>query len=349
MKLELSLTYDDVQLVPSYSEVMSRGDVDLTTQFTRNYKIKLPFIAAPMDTVCGFEMGEKLMKLGGVGIIHRFMSVDDQVRVIQELKDLSYSFRKPKKIPVAGAVGVGDGELSRAKSLLSSGCTVILIDVAHGHHKNVKDMLKSLNELKQHHKFDVIAGNIATKEGAVDLIEWGVDALRVGIGGGSVCQTRIQTGHGIPNITSLIDVCSVAKQYDIPVIADGGIRSSGDIAKALSVGADTVMLGSLLAGTTETPGEVIEQNSHLHKRYRGSASLETKIAHHQKQNHVEGISTTVPYKGGVKYVIQRLTDGLTSAFSYSGAMNMMEYYNNTKLVQVTNSGVNEANPHILNK
>jgi IMP dehydrogenase len=163
----------------------------------------------------------------------------------------------------------------------------------------------------------------------------------------SLCTTRIQTGHGIPNVTSLMDSLEGVNGFDVPIMADGGLRSSGDIAKALAIGADNVMIGSLFAGTQETPGPVIEKGNHLYKRYRGSASLETKTTHNQQQRNVEGESTIVPFKGGVKFVVQRLNDGVRSALSYTGANDITEFQSKAKFVHVTNSGINEAKPHLL--
>jgi len=189
---------------------------------------------------------------------------------------------------------------------------------------------------------DIIAGNIATAEAAELLETYGADGLRVGIGGGSLCTTRIKTGFGVPNVTSLEDVINVST---VPVMADGGIRSSGDISKALSLGADNVMLGSLLAGTDESPGKILETSKGLYKRYRGSASLETKVTHGQKSRNVEGESTTIPYKGGVKFIVNGLLDGVRSALSYAGSNDLKGF--SPKYVVVTNAGQNEAKPHLL--
>ena len=191
-------------------------------------------------------------------------------------------------------------------------------------------------------KVDVIAGNIATKESAQELESWGADGLRVGIGGGSLCTTRVKTGFGVPNVSCLEDITSVAKT---PVMADGGIRSSGDISKALAIGASSVMLGSLIAGTDEAPGQIVETPKGLYKRYRGSASLETKVTHGQQTRNVEGESTTIPYKGGVKFIVNGLIDGVKSALSYGGAQDLEHF--NPSYVLVTNSGINEAKPHLL--
>jgi IMP dehydrogenase len=242
------------------------------------------------------------------------------------------------------AVGVSESDVSRAESLVKCGANIILIDVAHGHHKNVKNMIQKLREVLPE-RIDIIAGNISTEESAIDLCEWGADGLRVGIGGGSLCTTRIQTGHGVPNVTSIIDCVKGSK---VPVMADGGIRSSGDIAKALSIGADCVMLGSLLAGTKESPGKIITKGDGLLcKKYRGSASLETKSSHGQSTKHVEGESTLIPYKGSVDIIIEKLTDGIKSALSYSGSNNIKNFHLKSETVEITPSGMAESKAHLL--
>lgn len=342
-------TYDDIQLVPSYSEVKSRLDITLNTSLTENYQLVIPIVASPMDTVCGYDMAKRMYQLGGVGFIHRFYAVDEQVEIVKRLSDFIVQdnvnsnniWRKNNiKVPIAAAVGVSDDDRRRTLKLVEVGANVILIDVAHGHHIKVKEMLIWMKSNLPKH-VDVIAGNIATKQAAKDMEEWGVNGLRVGIGGGSLCQTRINTGFGIPNITSLEEIISVAKT---PVMADGGIKTSGDIVKALAIGASSVMLGSLIAGTEEAPGMIIETTNGLYKRYRGSASIETKIANGQETRNVEGVSTSIPYKGGVKFIINGLLDGIRSGLSYGGANNLTEFH--PDYVVVTNSGIIEAKPHL---
>lgn len=345
--MKTALTYDDINLVPKYSEVESRASIDLTTQFTTNYKIRVPLIASPMDTVCDSEMAIAMMELGGVGIIHRFMTIEEQSRQISK----TYLYTRtlpmwvfggiPQKIPVAAAVGANGDYLERAQSLVEQGARVILIDVAHGHHKFVKDALRALKTALPSH-VDVIAGNVATAKATQYLTDWGADAIRVGIGGGSLCTTRVKTGFGVPNVSSLSECASATS---LPIIACGGIRNSGDIAKALAVGANSVILGSLLAGTKEAPGQIIERQNGLYKRYRGAASLETKSIHGQATRNVEGESTIVPFKGGVKFIVDGLLDGVRSALSYAGANNLGEYF--PEYVVVTQAGVNEARPHLL--
>jgi IMP dehydrogenase/GMP reductase len=352
-----ALTYDDIQLVPKFSEIKSRKGINLNTKLSRRYGLLRPIVASPMDTVCEFDMAYKMAELGGVGCIHRFTSIIKQCDIVRRLKESLYSddfglaeswgvmyddwHTEERKIPIMAAIGVQDEDKTRATMLVESGANVLLIDVAHGDHQNVIDMLEwCKSELAPH--VDIIAGNIATAEAAERLEEAGADGLRVGIGGGSLCTTRVKTGFGVPNVTSLKEVDLVATT---PVMADGGIRTSGDIAKALAVGADCVMLGSLLAGTDEAPGQIVETPNGLYKRYRGSASLETKVTHGQEARNVEGESTTIPYKGGVKFIINGLLDGVKSALSYAGAENLTEY--TPQYVIVTNSGISEAKPHLL--
>lgn len=349
--MRLALTYDDVQLVPKYSEIIHRKDIKLHTLVSRRYGLLAPLVASPMDTVCEEEMAFKMFLNGGVGCIHRFMTIEEQAKQIYSLRNRIDDVADPfmldnwhaeiEEISIMAAIGVKEDDRKRAQKLVDAGANILLIDVAHGHHINVIDMIKwckdNLND-----KVDIIAGNIATEEAVYDLEKAGADGLRVGIGGGSLCTTRLKTGFGVPNVTALIDIVSVS---NVPIMADGGIRSSGDIAKALALGASSVMLGSLLAGTDESPGKIIETEKGLYKRYRGSASLDTKVSHNMEERNVEGESTTIPYKGGVKFIINGLLDGLRSAFSYAGSDSIETF--NPDIVQITNSGLLESKPHLL--
>ena len=353
MITKTSLTYDDITLIPAFSEVESRQNINLETQLTTNYKLMVPLIASPMDTVCDIDMAMTMMYLGGVGVIHRFMSIESQALMIADISDIvsKEGFAGvyntglyevwDTTIPIAAAVGANGDYLERAQELTNAGANVILIDVAHGHHKLVKDALTNLKQHLPTH-VDIIAGNIATSHAAIDLEFWGADGLRVGIGGGSLCTTRTKTGFGIPNVSSLEQVAEVST---VPIIADGGIRDSGDIAKALAVGAASVMLGSLLAGTKEAPGQIIEKPQGLFKRYRGAASLETKSVHGQATRNVEGESTLVPFKGSVKFIVDGLLDGVRSALSYAGAATITQF--NPEYVVISSAGVHEGKPHLL--
>lgn len=346
-----ALTYDDIQLVPKFSSIKSRSNVSLRTKLSRNYDLLIPIVGSPMDTVCETDMAIKLFRMGGVGCIHRFNTPEEQSAMISDLKyriygdngesHLWYDWEPNDNIPIMAAIGVSENDKYRAELLVKAGANVLLIDVAHGDHQNVIDMIHWCKENLPSH-IDIIAGNIATPEAAERLQAAGADGLRVGVGGGSMCTTRIKTGFGIPNVTCVEDI---AKVSNVPIIADGGIRTSGDIAKALGIGASSVMLGSLLAGTDESPGAVIQTRHGLYKKYRGSASAETKLAHGQKGNNIEGESTMIPYKGGVKFIANELLDGIRSALSYAGSDSLLSYHPN--YVIVTNAGQIEAKPHLL--
>lgn len=353
--MRLALTYDDIQLVPALSEVKSRKDINLKTLVSRRYGLLVPLIASPMDTVCEEEMAVKMMNLGGVGCIHRFMTIEQQVEQVKIVKFASFDEKlleqwsvmfdeqhsEIRQIPIMCAIGVQEEDKIKAQMLTEAGANILMIDVAHGHHINVINMIKWCKENLPKH-VDIIAGNISTAQAAIDLQNAGADGLRCGIGGGSLCTTRIKTGFGVPNVTSLLDIVSVAT---VPIMADGGIRTSGDIAKALAIGANSVMLGSLLAGTEESPGKIIEMPHGLFKRYRGSASLETKTVHGKEGRNVEGESTIIPFKGGTKFIVEGLLDGVKSALSYGGASDLVHFH--PEFIQVTNSGILEAKPHLL--
>ena len=342
-----ALTYDDIQLIPNFSDIPTRQSISLAVNISRNYSIDIPIVGSCMDTVTEFEMASTLMDMGGVGCLHRFMSIDEQIKQVKKLVAYRDTDVSMSHLPIMAAVGVVGDFLERALALEAAGCNIILIDIAHGHHQNMEVAIKALKDNLQENITDVIAGNIATATAAEDLIAWGADGLRVGIGGGSLCTTRVKTGFGVPNVTSIEDVFDIADDAGIPIMADGGIKSSGDIAKALAVGADCVMVGSLLAGTKESPGAILETPAGLFKRYRGSASLETKVTHGQKSRNVEGESTTIPFKGGVRFIVNGLTDGIRSAFSYAGANNIDSYFFRADYNIVTNAGLAEAKPHLI--
>lgn len=352
-----ALTFDDVQIVPVYSEVISRNDVSLKTQFTKNYEIEFPLIAAPMDTVCDLEMAWQLYRLGCVGVIHRFMEIEEQSdtvsQLVQSIKDdisLNGKHQPNRKLIVAAAIGANGDLEERSKKLLKKGCNILVIDVAHGHHIHVKKAVKFLTELKKDFQFDIVAGSIATPQAALDLQEWGADALRVGVGGGSVCETRIRTGIGVPQLEAVMNVVQIA---NIPVISDGGIRYPGDVAKALAAGAGTVMIGSLFAGTDEAPGEVFISgqwpNNKSMKIYRGLASETTKLKYSGAASHVEGASKMIESKGPVLNIVSDILDGVKSSMSYVGASNLEDFRKNSNFIKITSSGLSEAHPHLLSR
>ena len=350
------LTCDDVNITPKYSELESRSDVKLTARFTKNTEIKIPIVSSPMDTVTEADMAIEIGRLGGVGIIHRFNTIEQQVEMIsnvsKSLHDISIEEAKKYGLtstPMCAAVGVTGDYLERARELVWNGCNVILIDVAHGHHKLVGEAIEEIK--KDISDIEVVAGCIATSEAAKQLCEWGVDGLRVGVGNGSLCETRIRTGVGLPSVTALLDVCSTADDYNVPVIADGGIRNVGDVCKGLGCGADTIMVGSLLAGTKESPGTIEKKgqwpNEQLFKKYRGSASLDSKSDRGEDEN-VEGNHKVIPYKGKVKRIIGDIEDGIRSSCSYVGASSLEEYRSLVEFVEVTRAGQVEAQPYLLN-
>lgn len=345
--LRLALTFDDVQLVPRYSEIESRSHCEVRTRITKKKLIGVPIVASPMDTVCGRNMACRMDELEGLGIVHRFQSIEDQCKCIPMAKCDSQKHLYAR----SASIGVTGDYLERATELIKAGYNIILIDVASGDHLNVKRVLQQLKSMFNDVEF--IAGNVATREGARDLCEWGADALRVGLGNGALCTTRLKTGVGIPQVTAISDCVEVADEFDVPVIADGGIRYPGDVAKALALGASTVMLGSLLAGTKESPGKIEKigtwPNEQLFKKYRGAASLETKMVHGLEEKNVEGESKLIPYKGKVERIINDILDGLRSSMSYAGAIDLKEFESRSLFIRTTNAGQIEARPHLLEK
>jgi IMP dehydrogenase len=348
--MKRALTYDDVNIVPKYSELESRGDVKLNTRFTKNTEITIPIVASPMDTVTELDMAREMMEWGGVGIVHRFMSIEKQAKMINELCYMpgTEHIIVNKASPRCAAVGVTGDYLERSQELFNNGCNVLLIDVAHGHHKLVGEAIEEIKTRLE--QIEVIAGSVATGEATKYLCEKGADAIRVGIGNGSLCETRIRTGVGIPQVFAIIDCVSIADDYNVPIIADGGVRNIGDVCKGLACGADTIMLGSLLSGTKETPGTIEKigkwPNEQLHKKYRGSASLDSKKSRGHNKN-VEGNHKVIPYKGKVKRIINDIQDGIRSSFSYVGANTMDEFHSKVELMEVTMAGNLEGKPHLL--
>ena len=339
------LTYDDVNIIPKYSDVTSRDNVTLNTKFTKKTELQIPIVSSPMDTITEYDMAFEMMIMGGVGVIHRFNSIEEQSSIMNKLHTEKYDHCE---LPLCAAVGIKGDYLERTQELVNNGCNVILIDVAHGHHKLVGD---AINEIKKNISgVEVIAGNIATGEGAEFLCKQGADGIRAGIGNGSLCETRIRTGVGVPSVSSLLDVVSVADRYNVPVIADGGVRNIGDVCKGLGCGADSVMLGSLISGTKETPGSIEKigewPNEQLFKKYRGSASLDSKKVRGENKN-VEGNHKVIPYKGKLKRILQDITEGIKSSFSYVGASNFDEFHSRVEFVEVTYAGMVEARRHLL--
>ena len=341
-------TYDDVNIIPKYSEIEHRDKINISTRLTKKTLIDIPIVTSPMDTITEYDMALEMMKLGGVGVVHRFMSIDEQVEIIKELKKIRDVNIEIVNSSICAAIGVTDDYIERAQDLVKNGCNVIVIDVAHGHHKLVGEAIEKIKTRLS--SVEVIAGSVATAESCEYLCEKGADSIRVGIGNGSLCETRIRTGVGIPQVTALLDCISVADTYGCPTIADGGVRNIGDVCKGLACGADSIMLGSLLSGTKETPGEIEKvgkwPNEQLYKKYRGSASLDSKKARGDKKN-VEGNHKVIPYKGKVKRIITDIQEGIRSSFSYVGANNLSEFHSKVELIQITRAGNIEGQPHLL--
>ena len=315
MNNKRNLAYDDVLLKPQYSEIRSRTEIDISSDLTKGLSLKIPIFASPMDTISESSMAAAMTGAGACAIIHRYNTIREQVNELNEV---------PAPRIVGGAIGVSGDYLERAAALVEFGVDFVCVDVAHGHHIMMKEALYNLKDLLGD-DFHVMAGNVATLEGINDLADWGADSVRCNIGGGSICSTRIQTGHGIPGLQTIFECAKTDR--DIKIIADGGIKNSGDIVKALAAGADSVMVGSLLAGTRETPGSIIKDGAgHTWKEYRGMASKEAQISWRGKYSSFEGVASRVPYRGSVKDVLEDLERGIKSGFSYTGARNLRELH-----------------------
>ena len=476
MDIKEGLTFDDVLLVPKRSPVISRTQTDLKTKLSRNITINIPLVSANMDTITESGMAIALAREGGIGIIHRFMAIGDQVdevlrvkrsesvmieqpytikadvkvyeamkmmqeygvsgllvedkdrtldgiitnrdiifeknmeRKVSELmtnnvitakygttmeqakeilhkhrieklpvvddknrivglitsKDImkmdqypSASKDKKGRLLVGAAVGVKGDFLERTEALLDAGADTIIVDIAHGHSNNAINTVNMIKKAFPH--CELIAGNVATGEGARDLITAGVDAVKVGVGSGSICITRVVTGSGVPQLTAVMESVKVARDYDIPVISDGGIRTSGDTTKALAVGASSVMVGSMFGGTDESPGKTLVKNGKKFKMYRGMASFYASLGRKYREEGTqiidssdlndyvpEGVEAMVPYKGSVVDIIRQLVGGLRSGLSYCGAKTISEMQKNAEFIKITPAGYIESQPHDVN-
>lgn len=471
MEFKEGLTFDDVLLVPKYSDITSRSQTDLTTKLSRNISINIPFVSANMDTVTESVMAGAMARAGGIGIIHRFLTIQEQTNEILKVKRsgsvmienpysispgktvqnaLDYALDKDvsgllvvdsdskligivtnrdllfadsnstvadvmtrdvitaksgvtldeskellhkhriEKLPiiddsghiaglitskditnnadfpnaskdrkgrplVGAAVGVKGDFLERSESLLNAGTDVLVVDIAHGHSENALSTVRNIK--KAFPDCELIAGNIATAQGAKDLIAAGVDAIKVGVGSGSICITRVITGSGVPQLTAVMDCAQIANEHGIPVISDGGTRTSGDATKALASGASSVMLGSMLGGTDESPGTVLTKNGKRFKVYRGMASLAASIGRKSKETGsisfdddlndyvAEGVEAMVPYKGTITDILKQLTGGLRSGLSYCGAHTIPQMQKNAEFVKMSRAGFAESQPH----
>ncbi|MCM2349091.1 MAG: IMP dehydrogenase [Bacteriovoracaceae bacterium] len=335
------LTFDDVLLMPRHSEMSSRRSPSLDSKVTKNFTLKTPIISANMDTVTEYQMAIKMAELGGLGILHRFMSPEEQVRQVKLMREAI----KPLGLPVAASIGVKEEGMKRAEMLADAGVDILTIDIAHG---DSVMMFETLDYVKKKFpKIDVIAGNTATPEGVRGLIEHGADAVKVGIGPGSMCTTRIITGCGVPQLTAVAMCVLEANKYNVPVIADGGIKTSGDIMKAFAAGAHTVMLGSMLSGCLETPGEIEGGR----KRYRGMASKDAQVSWRGELPQgmaAEGEARWVNCKGSVENIVYELAGGVRSGMTYLNAFTLADINKNARFMEMTASGMMESKPHGLN-
>lgn len=363
----LGLTFDDVLLLPKYSD-FDRSDIDLSTNITKNIKLKIPFVSAPMDTVTESELAIKLGQLGGIGIIHRNLTIEDHAAEVKKVK-------KQNQL-VGAAVGASKGVDDRVKALVETGVDVIVVDSAHGFSKNVIETIKNIK--KNYPKVDVIGGNISTFDGAIALIKAGADGLRVGMGPGAICTTRIVSGMGVPQITAIFETVKAARKEGIPVIADGGIKYSGDMIKALAAGASAIMMGGFFASAKEAPGKTVsltkEQVPHrfqsifnhtvttyLFKEYRGmgsmaamqkGAKIKSEDEFHGKNYKdrvlvAEGVEGMVPVKGTVKELLDQAIGGIKSGMYYVGSKTIKDLCKNASFIKITQASLSESHPHSI--
>ena len=356
------LTFDDVLLIPAESHVLP-NEVKLDTKLASNLQLHIPLISAGMDTVTEGNMAIAMAENGGLGVIHKNLSIEAQVEEVKKAKGKTVDPNLPHpavdnqgRLLATAAVGVTSDTFERAESLLEAGADAIVIDTAHGHSAGV---LRKIKEIREHFpNATLIAGNVATGEGTAALFDAGVDVVKVGIGPGSICTTRIVAGVGVPQITAIYDAASVAQKYGKKIIADGGIKYSGDVVKALAAGGNAVMLGSMFSGTTEAPGTVFTNEGKQFKSYRGMGSVGAMSQQHGSSDRYfqggvneanklvpEGVEALVPYKGDVSNIIYQIDGGLRAGMGYVGAGTIEELIENSQFVQITNAGLRESHPH----
>ena len=356
------LTFDDVLLIPAESHVLP-NEVKLDTKLAPNLQLHIPLISAGMDTVTEGNMAIAMAENGGLGVIHKNLSIEVQVEEVKKAKGKTVDPNLPHpavddqgRLLAAAAVGVTSDTFERAESLLEAGADAIVIDTAHGHSAGV---LRKIKEIREHFpNATLIAGNVATGEGTAALFDAGVDVVKVGIGPGSICTTRIVAGVGVPQITAIYDAASVAQKYGKKIIADGSIKYSGDVVKALAAGGNAVMLGSMFSGTTEAPGTIFTNEGKQFKSYRGMGSVGAMSQQHGSSDRYfqggvneanklvpEGVEALVPYKGDVSNIIYQIDGGLRAGMGYVGAGTIEELIENSQFVQITNAGLRESHPH----
>ena len=345
-----ALTFDDVTLAPNYSEILP-SETNTSTKLSKNLTLKIPLISSAMDTVTEGRMAIAIAEKGGIGVIHRNLSIKKQIDEIRKVKN--------KKFLVGAAVGASLDEHKRAERILKENLDLIVVDTAHGHTKKVSDIIKKIVKIKPKNT-TLCAGNVATAEAAKFLIKFGVDIIKVGIGPGSICTTRLVAGIGVPQLSAIINVKKGIGNSKASIIADGGIKFSGDIAKALAAGADAVMIGSLFAGTDQAPGKVIKKNGKLFKSFRGMGSIgamnkgsadryfQTKQKNTSKYV-PEGVEGYVKYKGKVDNIIYQLVGGLKSSMGYLGSKKVIDLRKKPKFFKITKAGFYESMVHNIDE
>jgi IMP dehydrogenase len=340
-----ALTFDDVLILPRYSNILP-VNTNITLNLSKKIILKVPFISSAMDTVTESNMAIAMAKVGGIGIIHRNLKIKLQAKEVQKVKK--------KKLLVGAAIGTNQEDLDRAQSLEDNGVDLIVIDTAHGHSKKVLDTLSKIK--KKNSKIPICVGNVATGEAAKKLYNSGADIIKVGIGPGSICTTRMVSGIGVPQITAIMEVKKTLNKRKVKIISDGGIKFSGDIGKALAAGADAIMMGSIFAGTDESPGKKFKVNGKIYKTYRGMGSIGAMSSgsanryfqenYKDKSKFIpEGVEGRVEYKGSVSKIIYQLQGGLKSSMGYIGAKNLKEIKKRAKFVKITKAGFYESMVH----
>tara|TARA_B100001121_G_scaffold298096_1_gene305266 strand:- start:921 stop:1991 length:1071 start_codon:yes stop_codon:yes gene_type:complete len=341
-----ALTFDDVTLAPRYSEILP-SETDTSIVLTNFLNLKVPLLSSAMDTVTESKMAIAMAKAGGLGVIHRNLDIINQIKEIKKVKK--------EKLLVGAAVGAGPNEFKRAEMILKENINMIVVDTAHGHTKKVADMIKFIKK-KKNTKTALCAGNIATAEAAKFLYKLGVDIIKVGIGPGSICTTRLVAGIGVPQLSAILNVKNALKNYNVKIISDGGIKYSGDLAKAFAAGADAVMIGSLFAGTEETPGKLIKKNGKLFKSFRGMGSvgaMNKGSADRYFQTNQKDLSKYVPegveglarYKGKVGNIVYKLIGGLKSSMGYLGSKKIKQLRKKPQFIKITKAGFYESMVH----
>lgn len=356
--IQEGITFDDVLLVPDYSEVVPKN-VEVHTQLTQKIKLNIPLLSAAMDTVTEEKMAIAMAYEGGLGIIHKNMSIENQAQMVRNVKETTVTgptsaLDSQGRLLCGAAVGVGSETLERVSALVDAQVDIIVVDSAHGHSKGILETVRMIREA--YRDVDIMGGNIISASAATDLIYAGATCVKVGVGPGSICTTRVISGVGVPQLTAISDVYQVTKQYKVGIVADGGIKQSGDIVKALAAGADCVMLGGLFAGSLETPGKVMEVYGKKVKSYVGMGSLSAMqrgSSDRYFQGGVkeldklvpEGIEATVPFKGPVKDTCYQMVGGLRSGMGYCGCQNIEELKVKSRFVRISNNGLTESHPH----